>query len=377
MVKLVKAMSVNQALYVSSMKTVAGAKPHPNLVDVCDYRFSESPSYVITSQHGRPSTQEGGKWQPDTIESLMGRLPLDQAMRLIDQMADGLAHLHKLEVPHTALKPSNVFVDRQPDGSRQIRIADWSEGFVDGAHYLELGDRGFYAAPEQLANGDVVKGRPKTWDVYAFGVLSYRLMTGLLPRLDPQFDDYMEAVKAGDPTSMLPGDSHPAVTTDPARYVEWIHAQPDIIWGGPAPSQAEAERRRVIERCLAIDPNIRYGDMREVVAEFRELESSALLRRMERDMSTRHQQQIAEVEQRVAAAEEQCADRRRLLMRWRAYAAGLVLVFGLLGWGGVKLVQREMQQAEEVFEERELEFSKQLAQQKLRYDIALAEKRPR
>ena len=373
-VKLVKAMSVNQALYVNSMKTVAAAKPHPNLVDVCDYRFSESPSYVITSQHGRSAAEGGGAWQPDTIESLMGRLPLDQAMRLIDQMADGLAHLHKLEVPHTALKPSNVFVDRQPDGSRQIRIADWSEGFVEGAHYLELGDRGFYAAPEQLANGDVVKGRPKAWDVYAFGVLSYRLLTGLLPRLDPQFDEFMEAIKEGDPNSILPGEARQVVTTDPARYVEWIHAQPDIIWGGPAPSQAEADRRRVIERCLAIDPNVRYGDVREVVAEFRELESSALLRRMERDMSARHQQQIEEVEQRVVAAEEQGANRWRLLIRWRTYAAGLVLVFCLLGWAGVKLVQREMKQAEDTFEERETEFGKELAQQKLRYEIALAER---
>jgi serine/threonine protein kinase len=373
-VKLVKAMSVNQALYVNSMKTVAGAKPHPNLVDVCDYRFSESPSYVITSLHGHSATEEGGPWQPDTIESLMGRLPLDQAMRLIEQMADGLAHLHKLEVPHTALKPSNVFVDRQPDGSRQIRIADWSEGYVEGAHYLELGDRGFYAAPEQLAHGDVAKGRPKAWDVYAFGVLSYRLMTGLLPRLDPQFDEYMEAIQESDPNSILPAEARHSVTTDPARYVEWIYAQPDIIWGGPAPSQAEAGRRRVVERCLAIDPNVRYGDMREVVAEFRDLESSALLRRMERDMSTRHQQQIEEVEQRVSAAEEMGANRRRLLIRWRAYAAGLVLVFGLLGWAGVKLVQREAKQAEEAFVDRENEFSRELAQQKLRYEIALAEK---
>lgn len=370
-VKLVKAMSVNQGLFVNGMKTVAAARAHPHLVDVCDYRFSESPSYVITSIHGHLPT-EGG-WQADTIEPLLGRLPTDQAMRLIDQMVDGLAHLHFLEVPHTAFKPSNIFIDRQADGSRRVRIADWSEGYMQGASYLELGDRGFYAAPEQLAKGDAVGGRPKAWDVYAFGVVAYRLLTGLLPRLDPQFDDYVEALKSGEAAALASPDGG-GIVTDPARYVEWMHGQPDVSWGGPAPTQVEADRRKVIERCLHIDPAMRFGDMREVMAEFRDVESSALLRRMQRDMSARHQQQVDEVEQRVATTTELASRHRRLLFRWRAYAAGIVLAVGLLGWGAFRLAQREMRVVEGKFEDLQNEQIKRLAEQKLRYDIALAEK---
>jgi len=371
MVKVVNGLAVNHKLFPGTMKTVAAARAHHYLVDVCGYEFGENPGYYITSLHGFRGAD--GKWRASTIEPLLGNLTIEESLQLVDQMADGLAYLHRLEVPHTAFKPSNVFVDENPDGSPRIRIAGWGEGYVADLHYLQLGDRGFYAAPEQLANGDFSQGQGKRWDVYSFGVVAYRLLTGLFPRLDPQYDHYQE-LKSRNDLSDADALAYSKILEEPSSYEQWITEQPEIGWPGRPRSQTEADRRRVIEQCLEADPEKRFGDMREVVAAFRQVENDFLLRRMERDLATRSQKMADELEAKVEAADARAEKRRRQVVKWRLITVGVVATVGLLGWGAFKLISREFELASDQIDELKADSKRRIAEERLRFDMALAEK---
>ena len=187
-IKLLKGLAINRALVSAGMTTVASMPRHENLSPIHGYHFEKNPCFVISDLYGQ-FDEEQGRWENQTLEAQMGVATVDVAIRMIEQMASALEHLHRLEVFHGGFKPSNVFVEALEDGDRQIRVCDWGQGYVGGLHYMELGDCGFYAAPEQLESGDFGQGRGKGWDVYAFGVVGYRLLTGRLPRLESQYHE--------------------------------------------------------------------------------------------------------------------------------------------------------------------------------------------
>ncbi len=99
--------------------------------------------------------------------------PDNQFLRLLFQMASGLADIHAVDVVHRDIKPSNILVDAE--GILKIidfnlaRPADESRtsGFV--------GTRG-YAAPELYVDGDVEFNNKI--DVYAFAITAYALLCG-------------------------------------------------------------------------------------------------------------------------------------------------------------------------------------------------------
>lgn len=111
------------------------------------------------------------------LEELLdgGKLPVERALPLVTRMAEGLATLHGAGFVHRDLKPSNVIVvdDDHP------KIVDFGLARRIGA---TAGERGFegswgYAAPEQIQGHPV---DPRS-DVYALGIVLYRMLVGHLP----------------------------------------------------------------------------------------------------------------------------------------------------------------------------------------------------
>jgi len=107
--------------------------------------------------------------------------PLDQVLEWLAGLAEGLAHMHMQKVSHGDLKLDNVIVDP----NRGVCLVDFGQSreikdiFVDtngnGAHP--------YLAPEIL--GREVGGEGKRYassDIYAAGVIAYRILTGRFPR---------------------------------------------------------------------------------------------------------------------------------------------------------------------------------------------------
>ena len=116
----------------------------------------------------------------ETLEMLalrVGALAPEHAVFIVDRVLSALAHTHRAGIVHCDIKPANVMVT--VDGG--VKIMDFGTARARGA---ELGEgTGYmmgtpaYMPPEQLL-GHPLDGRT---DLYAVGVLLYRLITGTLP----------------------------------------------------------------------------------------------------------------------------------------------------------------------------------------------------
>jgi serine/threonine-protein kinase len=147
----------------------AAALAHPNIVEVFDYGEDEGRPYMVLEY------LPGG--------TLAERLPEgkalndDETRRVANDVAAGLAHAHENCVVHRDLKPGNVLFDSEA----RAKVADFSIARVVGTDSLT--DEGTVMgtaasiSPEQVAGGEPT---PAT-DVYAFGVLLYRLLSGRFP----------------------------------------------------------------------------------------------------------------------------------------------------------------------------------------------------
>ncbi len=131
--------------------------------------------------------QHDGQWlmvmefvRGETLEQLVARagtLPPQQAALLCMQSLTALAHAHSMGVVHRDLKPANIMRTESGD----IKIMDFGIARVSGTEHMT--SVGFmmgtpaYMAPEQVL-GQEIDARA---DLYAIGVVFFRLLTGQLP----------------------------------------------------------------------------------------------------------------------------------------------------------------------------------------------------
>jgi hypothetical protein len=105
---------------------------------------------------------------------------------LLLQIGSALAAAHARNVIHRDLKPANILVTRTPEGRRRYVLTDFGIGQVrEGIQMTKhTGGTYLFMAPEQL------RGRPVAQsDLWALGVVAYRLLTGRLPFPGPTLKD--------------------------------------------------------------------------------------------------------------------------------------------------------------------------------------------
>jgi len=145
-----------------------------------------------------------------------GALPLERALHIALQIAWALDEAASRGVVHRDLKPSNIFLAIQGRRSDVVRLADFGIAKVltddAGAGLTRTGDilgTPAYMAPEQ-ASGTRVDHRA---DVYAFGVLLYRMLSGEYP-FEEQSVMTLLAAHVGKPPrplhAVMPSDTLPA-----------------------------------------------------------------------------------------------------------------------------------------------------------------------
>lgn len=115
-------------------------------------------------------------------------IPLPDALGLLADICAPLAAAHRANVVHRDLKPSNVFVCRQEDGQRFVKLLDF--GLAKRAVELSDAEKTAagtiagtpnYMSPEQ-ARSLPVSARS---DLYALGVIAFEMVTGELPFAGP------------------------------------------------------------------------------------------------------------------------------------------------------------------------------------------------
>ena len=107
------------------------------------------------------------------------RQPLDEARRIICEVADALAYAHTRGVIHRDIKPDNILLDR--DTGRAL-VTDFgiARAMEGGTRLTQTGiavGTPTYMSPEQ-AEGSEVDGRS---DIYSLGVVAYQMLTGRVP----------------------------------------------------------------------------------------------------------------------------------------------------------------------------------------------------
>lgn len=175
------------------------------------------------------------------------RLTIAACSPIVEQILEGLADAHEQSIIHRDLKPANVFIASTPDGM-QVKLLDF------GVSKLPL-DQGFesltqrhqnlgtfsYMAPEQIGMASEVDHRA---DLYACGVVVFRLLTGELPHVTRTMGDLIFKKKS-----------------QPARRLR------DALLPGEPPPTAAVEE--FVARLLAMDPADRYQSAKEALEAWR------------------------------------------------------------------------------------------------------------
>ena len=147
----------------------ASSLAHPNIVEVYDVGEDDGVYYIVMEY------VEG-----KTLKQLLkkrGTLTLSEAIDIMSQLTDGMAHAHDSYIIHRDLKPQNIMI--KDDG--QIKITDFGIAMALNSTQLTQTNSVMgsvhYLPPEQASG----KGCTIKSDIYSMGIIFYELLSGSLP----------------------------------------------------------------------------------------------------------------------------------------------------------------------------------------------------
>ena len=148
-----------------------GRLVHPGIVTVFD--VGEEPEtrtpYIVMEFVDGVSLRE-------FLEEKGGKLPLNTALQLAEELAEALDCAHGQGIVHRDMKPANILVTT----SGSAKITDFGIAQRDLSHLTLPGHvlgTPAYMSPEQL-NGEKVDGRS---DLFSLGVILYSMISGYRP----------------------------------------------------------------------------------------------------------------------------------------------------------------------------------------------------
>ncbi|TVQ64505.1 MAG: serine/threonine protein kinase, partial [Phycisphaerales bacterium] len=214
---------------------------HPNLAGIHGVEEQGGAKYLVLE------FVEG-----ETLADMLDRgpLPVDDAIEIAVQIAAGVEAAHEAGVIHRDLKPANIIVT--PDG--QAKVLDFGLARVEEASSSSAGvnqdsptitspaiqhsptmpgvilGTAAYMSPEQARGRKV----DKRTDIWSFGVVLYEMLVGASPFHGETVSDSIGAV---------------------------LHKNLDL---DRLPASTPTNVRRVLDRCLVRDKNLRYRDIGDV-----------------------------------------------------------------------------------------------------------------
>ncbi len=159
---------------------IASNLSHPNITVVHDYGTTDDGHLFLVME-----LLDG-----DTLHKALHQthLPPARTIHIIDQVLRALDHAHRKNIVHRDIKPGNLYLTQQGDAPDFVKVLDFgiaryidsSEDPVDKSEITmerQICGTPQYMAPEQVAFGQV----DARTDIYALGVVMYRMLTGRLP----------------------------------------------------------------------------------------------------------------------------------------------------------------------------------------------------
>lgn len=154
-------MEIRLAL-AQEFKVLASLR-HPNIISVLDYGFNEN-NLPFVAMELLENAQE-------LIDAAQGKTQADQ-VKLLVEVLQALAYLHRRGILHRDLKPGNVLVT----ADNEVKVLDFGLA-AEPEHAKEVAGTLAYMAPE------VILGDPPSSaaDLYAVGVMAYEIFVGKHP----------------------------------------------------------------------------------------------------------------------------------------------------------------------------------------------------
>lgn len=140
-----------------------------HIIDLLDYQFNYSYPWLVFPYY------EAG-----TLATRVGNRNWYDSIIYLQNAATGLRAVHGLGGIHRDTKPSNLFVDKRPDGKYFVRVGDFGFGrlpqpFTSGTMTVHPCGTPDYIAPElYLPNA---RFTPEC-DIYSLGITGIELITG-------------------------------------------------------------------------------------------------------------------------------------------------------------------------------------------------------
>ena len=152
---------------------------HRNIIDIFSFgRLDDDRSYyVMELLDGQPL---------DQLIDDRGPCSLADAIPILRGVARALDAAHAQGIAHRDLKPENVFLTRDSEGAVFPKLLDFGiakllgDRAAEQVHKTRTGapiGTPYYMSPEQARGRDV----DHRTDIYAFGCMAYKLVTGVVP----------------------------------------------------------------------------------------------------------------------------------------------------------------------------------------------------
>jgi len=216
---------------------------HPNILPLLDYGTEPIDGsivpYIVT-----PYCPEGSLATWLERRSNNDVLTLEDAARIVRQIADALQYAHNQGVIHRDVKSANVFIHNKLNGPPDMLVADF--GFAQPIAEAQASGFDIRGTPGSMApeqwEGQVVPAS----DQYALGVLIYQLLTGRLPfegdveqlryehlntwptppsAINPTLSRAIDVV-VGRALAKKPGDRYPSVSAFADAFAQAIQPAP-------------------------------------------------------------------------------------------------------------------------------------------------------
>ncbi|MFP4029638.1 MAG: SUMF1/EgtB/PvdO family nonheme iron enzyme [Candidatus Brocadiia bacterium] len=200
---------------------------HPNLVDLVEVGKTGNRYFMAVEDPGGISLAERLKDAP---------LETSEAIDILHQIAEGLRAVHRCDIAHGHLKPSDVFITREGGSAPVVKITVLDMGATAEDSIIPIFGEA-HGAPQYMAP-EVIRGRspgPQA-DIFALGIIGYQLLTG----------------------------KDPFKSSHPLGYL-FANVESELIPPHKVNENVPHELSLVVSRCLERDPNRRYGTTQRVI----------------------------------------------------------------------------------------------------------------
>ncbi len=142
---------------------------HPNIVNIFDVGEEGSLHYLVMEYVPGKTLKE----------YIIEHSPVEpeKAVKIMKQLASGLAHAHHNQIVHRDIKPQNILMDAEGN----VKITDFGIAMaLSATSYTQTNSvlgTVHYLSPEQARGGTANKKS----DIYSLGIVMFELLTGRLP----------------------------------------------------------------------------------------------------------------------------------------------------------------------------------------------------